>query len=107
MRLQIDQSNISWRRNLNTINNAEQNNANKINAAAVLGLTTASQNNMWQQYRDEAAWLVGTTESKLDRAHQFALLSQRADLAADVSYANSFQEVIGAAGNFALNAIFG
>ena len=64
MRMQIDQSNISWRRNVNTINTAAQNNANKINAAAVLGMTTAAQNNMWQQYRDEASWAYNTATNK-------------------------------------------
>jgi hypothetical protein len=107
MTAQIDASNALWRRTINTRNTALQNEVNRVNAQTLLGLSTAAQNQLWQQYRDEAAWLVGTTESKLDRAHQFALLSQRADLAADVSYANSFQEVIGAAGTFALNAIFG
>ena len=64
MRMQIDQSNVAWRRNVNTINNATQNNANKVNAAAVLGLTTASQNNLWQQYRDEASWAYNTATNK-------------------------------------------
>ena len=64
MRMQIDQSNIAWRRNVNTINTAAQNNANKINAAAVLGMTTAAQNNMWQQYRDEASWAYNTATNK-------------------------------------------
>ena len=73
MRLQIDQSNIAWRRNVNTINNAEQNNANKINAAAILGLTTASQNNLWQQYRDEASWAFTTGENKKQRDFNMAM----------------------------------
>jgi hypothetical protein len=64
MRMQIDQSNIAWRRNVNTVNTAAQNNANKINAAAVLGMTTAAQNNMWQQYRDEASWAYNTATNK-------------------------------------------
>ena len=73
MRMQIDQANISWRRNVNTINNAEQNNANKVNAAAILGLTTASQNNMWQQYRDEASWAFTTAENSKQRDFNMAM----------------------------------
>ena len=73
MRLQIDQSNINWRRNINTINTAEQNNANKINAASILGLTTASQNNMWQQYRDEASWAWTTSENVDQRNFNLAM----------------------------------
>jgi hypothetical protein len=73
MRMQIDQSNIAWRRNINTMNNAEQNNANKVNAAAILGLTTASQNNMWQQYRDEASWAWTTSENVDQRNFNLAM----------------------------------
>jgi hypothetical protein len=72
-RLQIDQSNILWRRNINTINNAEQNNANRINAASILGLSTASQNNMWQQYRDEASWAFTTSENVDQRNYNLAM----------------------------------
>ena len=96
-----------WRRTVNTRNTAIQNEVNRVNAQALLGLTTAAQNQLWQQYRDEAGWLVGTTEAKLDRAHQFALLAQRADLAADASYADSFGQALGAVGQFALESIFG
>jgi|TARA_R100000008_G_scaffold71251_1_gene49023 hypothetical protein len=107
MTAQIDASNALWRRTVNTRNTALQNEVNRVNAQTLLGLSTAAQNQLWQQYRDEAAWLVGTTEAKLDRAHQFALLSQRADLAADASYANSFGQALGAVGQFALESIFG
>jgi hypothetical protein len=107
MRSQIDASNALWRRTVNTRNTAIQNEVNRVNAQALLGLTTAAQNQLWQQYRDEAGWLVGTTEAKLDRAHQFALLAQRADLAADASYADSFGQALGAVGQFALESIFG
>jgi hypothetical protein len=107
MRSQIDASNALWRRTVNTRNTAIQNEVNRVNAQALLGLTTAAQNQLWQQYRDEAGWLVGTTEAKLDRAHQFALLAQRADLAADASYADSFGTALGAVGQFALKSIFG
>ena len=73
MRMQIDQSNVLWRRNLNTINTAEQNNANRVNAASILGLTTASQNNMWQQYRDEASWAFTTSENVDQRNFNLAM----------------------------------
>ena len=72
-RLQIDQSNILWRRNVNTVNNAEQNNANRVNAASILGLSTASQNNMWQQYRDEASWAFTTSENVDQRNFNLAM----------------------------------
>jgi hypothetical protein len=73
MQTQIDQSNTLWRRQINTANTAEQNNANRINAAAILGLTTASQNNLWQQYRDEASFSFTASENNIQRNQQLAL----------------------------------
>lgn len=73
MQTQIDQSNTLWRRQINTANTAEQNNANRINAAAILGITTASQNNLWQQYRDEASFSFTASENNIQRNQQLAL----------------------------------
>tara|TARA_Y100000593_G_C4302110_1_gene333894 strand:+ start:576 stop:2222 length:1647 start_codon:yes stop_codon:yes gene_type:complete len=73
MRLQIDQSNALWRRNINTANTAELNNANKINAAAILGISTAAQNDLWQQYRDEASFAFTSTENEKQRTQQLIL----------------------------------
>jgi hypothetical protein len=73
MRAQIDQSNALWRRQINTVNTAEQNNANRINSAAILGITTASQNNLWQEYRDEASFAFTSAENNIQRNQQLAL----------------------------------
>ena len=73
MRQQIDQSNTLWRRQINTANTAEQNNANRINAASILGITSASQNNLWQEYRDEASFAFTASENDLQRNQQLAL----------------------------------
>ena len=73
MRMQIDQSNALWRRQLNTANTAEQNNSNRINAAAILGITSASQNNLWQEYRDEASFAFTAAENDIQRNQQLAL----------------------------------
>jgi hypothetical protein len=106
MRAQIDQANAVWRREVNTRNTAIQNEVNRVNAQALLGLSTAAQNQLWQQYRDEAGWIVATTESGLERAHQAALIAQQASLAEDFQFANDLQTALGAAGNFALRSIF-
>ena len=66
-RVQIDQSNAVWRRNINTANTALQNEVNRINTQTLLGLTQQSQNNLWQLYRDQATWAMGTSENNLDR----------------------------------------
>ena len=97
-RLQIDQSNIAWRRNINTVNNAEQNNANKINAAAVLGLTTASQKNLWQLYRDEASWAFGTSENVDQRNFNLAMTLLGQQFAVDMFEAQISAESAAATG---------
>ena len=69
----IEQSNAVWRRALNTANTAEQNNANKINASAALGITTAALDAIWQEYRDEASFAFTASENALSRDQQLAL----------------------------------
>ena len=101
-RVQIDQSNIAWRRNVNTANTAEQNQANKVNAAAILGLTTASQNNMWQQYRDEASWAYGTSENVDQRNFNLAMTILGQQFAVDM-----FEAEIEANGAAATGALMG
>jgi len=73
MSVQIDQSNALWRRTINTANTAETNAANKVNSAAILGISNASLNALWQQYRDEASFAFTATENDLARDQQLAL----------------------------------
>jgi len=107
MRAQIDQSNAVWRRQINTANTATQNEINRANAQALLGLSVAAQNNLWQQYRDEAAFVLQISESSLERAHQAALLAQRADLAEDLQYSQNIGTALSAIGGLAFDRLFG
>ena len=77
MQLQIEQANVAWRRAINTENTSEQNTANKINSAAILGITTASQANLWQKYRDDIHYAYTSTENSLQRAQQLALTTMQ------------------------------
>ena len=73
MQLQIEQANTVWRRSINTANTAEQNNANRINAASVLGINMAAQANLWQKYRDEVHYAHTISENAFQRSQQLAL----------------------------------
>lgn len=73
MALQIDQSNVQWRRQINTANTATQNAVNQINAQNLLGLTTNAQNNLWQQFRDEADYAFTASENEKTRAQNLAM----------------------------------
>jgi len=79
MQVQIDQSNASWRRDINTANTAIQNETNRINATNLLNMTTQALNNLWQKYRDEAAWAVQMSENAQQRAHQVGMLAMEND----------------------------
>jgi hypothetical protein len=79
----IDQSNVVWRRGINTTNTAEQNRINQSNTQNLLDMTVASQNRLWNRYRDEAEWLINLTESREARAHQAALAAQQNDFSID------------------------
>ena len=75
MRLEIDQSNAVWRRGVNTRNTAAQNEANRQNALNLLGIQQNALNNLWQKYRDKAAWVAKISENARDRAHNAAMQS--------------------------------
>ena len=79
MQMQIDQSNAVWRRDINTANTAIQNETNRVNAANLLNMTTQAQNQLWQKYRDEAAWAVQMSENAQQRAHQVGMLAMEND----------------------------
>ena len=60
MSLQIEQSNVIWRRETNTANTAAANEAARINAQNMYNLTNASQAAIWQAYRDDVSFMLQT-----------------------------------------------
>ena len=56
MQFAVDQSNVVWRREINTANTAIQNETNRINVQNAYNMTQNALNNLWQSYRDNAAW---------------------------------------------------
>jgi hypothetical protein len=63
----IEQSNIQWRRQANTIDTAAVNAANQENVARSFQITSAEQNFIWQALRDEAAYLRQAYENTEQR----------------------------------------
>ena len=102
MQLQIDQSNAVWRRTLNTANTAGQNEENRLNASALLGMTTTAQNNLWQKYRDEASFVFQASQNELQRSHQIASIGIANQFARDM-----FDTKIDASTNAAIGGFFG
>jgi hypothetical protein len=77
-RLIIDQSNAEWRRAVTTTNNANINEANRINAQTATGLTTAAYNNLMQRERDLYSFVFTASENAAQRAHELTVANMQA-----------------------------
>jgi len=75
MQFAIDQSNVQWRGQVNTANTALQNETNRINVQNEFNASQNALNNLWQQYRDNAAWNFQKGESKLQRDHELGVMA--------------------------------
>jgi hypothetical protein len=75
MRFAVDQSNVVWRREINSANTAIQNETNRMNVQNQYNMTMTAMNNLWQEYRDDAAWNFQKSESALARQHDLARIA--------------------------------
>jgi hypothetical protein len=66
----VEQSNIQWRRQANLANTAAQNTANQQNTQIAYNLTSQEQTQLWQQLRDEAAYIRQNFENEQQRKAQ-------------------------------------
>ena len=107
MKLQIDQSNTVWRRNVNTANTALQNEANRMNAQNLLGIQQSSLNALWQTYRDEVGWAIQMAENQLSRDHQIGMLGMQIESNVDFYNMETNDRQTEALGAAVLNGIFG
>tara|TARA_A100000172_G_scaffold44399_1_gene27322 strand:+ start:33 stop:1406 length:1374 start_codon:yes stop_codon:yes gene_type:complete len=74
MQFAVDQSNVQWRRQINTADTALQNETNRINVANAYNSSQNSLNSLWQKYRDNAAWNFQKTESYMQRQHEVGIM---------------------------------
>lgn len=75
----VDQSNVKWRRNVNTANTSIQNASNQINAQNYYNMSNAALSNIWQEYRDEAAFVYQSSQNDMDRAFNYAMATLEAE----------------------------
>ena len=75
MKFAVDQSNAQWRRDVNTANTAVQNETNRINVQNALNISQSALNNLWQMYRDNAAWNFQKSESQMQRQHEIGIMA--------------------------------
>jgi hypothetical protein len=74
-RLFIDQSNVVWRRQVNTANTALENAANEFNVKNKFNLSNQALNNIWQQYRDSEFWARTTSRDQSEFKRKIAYAS--------------------------------
>ena len=66
----ISQADVAWKRQLATADTAAQNAANQQNAMNAFNMSLQEQQNMWQQFRDEANYLRQQYENEETRKTQ-------------------------------------
>ena len=97
----IDQSNVTWRRSVNTGNTAAINAANQTDAQNLLNISNFALSALWQQWRDEASWVNTASENSKERAHNIAMsaLEREAELdLLDEASKDELNGIIGAIG---------
>ena len=82
----IDQSNVVWRRQINTQNTAVQNAANQMNVMNRFNMSQNALNNMWQQFRDNEFWARTTSRDNDQFAKKLTYASFIYNKQADQSF---------------------
>ena len=75
MKFAIDQSNVVWRREVNTANTAVQNETNRINVQNEFNADQSAINALWQNYRDNASFNFQKAENAVNRKHAIGLMA--------------------------------
>jgi len=104
---EIDQSNVVWRRGINTANTAAVNAANQTNAQNLLNLSNWAMSAAWQQWRDEAAWVNSSSESELNRAHNVAIAALERSTDLDLADADKTSKLLQLLGRFGISILNG
>ena len=101
----IDQSNVEWRRTINTANTTVTNATNQLNAQNLLNLSNFAMSSMWQQWRDEAAWVNSSSESELNRAHNVAIAALERSTDLDLADSSKTSKLLQLLGRFGISIL--
>ena len=104
---EIDQSNVVWRRAINTANTAAVNAANQTNAQNLLNISNWALSSAWQQWRDEASWVNTSSQNAANRNHNLAMAALERSTVLDLqdkASKDSLYELIGRFGFEVFNA---
>ena len=106
-RAAVEQSNVAWRRQSNTIDTAAANTIAMQNAQNAFGLTSAELSYLWQEARDKANYAFQAVEREADRKVSLLLKSITAEGEATVQAAASKQSNTQLLFATAIRAMFG
>ena len=99
----IDQSNVTWRRQINTANTAATNAANQTNAENLLNISNFALSSLWQQWRDEASWVNQSSENEMNRNHNLAVAALERTTAFDLQNSAQTSALYAMLGQFGMN----
>ena len=99
----IDQSNVTWRRQINTANTAAVNAANQTNAENLLNLSNYALSALWQQWRDEASWVNTSSQNENNRNHNLAIAALERTTSLDLQNNAQKQALYGMLGQFGMS----
>jgi hypothetical protein len=71
--LAVEQSNVAWRRNLNTANTAGINAVNQANAMNAFNLSNQGLSFLWQEMRDAAKWEYDATQNAAEQKTRISI----------------------------------
>ena len=95
----IDQSNVQWRRALNTANTAGQNAVNQANAMNAFNLSNQGLSFLWQEMRDAAKWEYEAAQNAEERQTNIAIAALGNEAAESQGRADTLKTL----GGFALD----
>ena len=97
--LAIEQSNVQWRRNLNTANTAGVNAVNQANAMNAFNLSNQGLSFIWQEMRDAAKWEYESAQNAQERQTNLAIAALGNEAASDQGRA----DILKTLGGFAMD----
>jgi len=95
--LAVEQSNVAWRRNLNTANTAGENAVNQANAMNAFNLSNQGLSFMWQEMRDSAKWEYDAEQNANEQKTRLTIAALQSEAAEDDAKRKQLETL----GNFA------
>ena len=91
----VDQSNLAWRRQVNTVNTAAQNEVNMQNSINSFNISSQALSFMWQELRDEADYAFKASENEKSRINQLIATAIASDPDRYSSYTTQIANLAG------------